>query len=81
MRMEVIPSAVPPQVAVELRANVIQLVKERYQFVIEVLIQKSRQAKREQIKKLIRVMHIPLNLIDAAALHALGFAPLRNEVA
>lgn len=59
--MHVAGSGKPPDVAVESRTNVIQLVKNRNQFFCVRLIQKPRQVERENVQHLLTVLHHALH--------------------
>src|SRR5262245_45682743 len=52
VRVQRVAAAVPAQVAVELRTDVEQLVKDRHELVVEVLVEEARQTKRHEIQKL-----------------------------
>src|SRR5262245_11959731 len=66
LRVQVVAPGVPAQVAVEGRADVIQLVEERDELVLEGLVEETRQAERHQVEH--------LDAIDEVALHAVADA-------
>src|SRR5689334_10650325 len=43
VRMDAVPTAMPAQVAVEVRVDVVQLVKQGDELVVEILVEESRQ--------------------------------------
>ena len=58
----------PPQVPLEMRADVIELVKERDELVVEILVEKARQTERNQVEHFLAVDDEVLHLVgDAAA--------------
>lgn len=77
--MQMIPALMSSQVAVELRADVIKLVKERHEFMVKVLIEKSRQTKRHEVKILMIVVEVTLDLKDRAAVLPLQVALLESK--
>src|SRR6266849_3188809 len=67
VRVNGISAVMPPQIAVERRADVKQLVKDGDQLIVETEIDKARQAEGDEIEKLAAVDEIALDLIDDAA--------------
>ena len=68
VRVQVITPVVAAQVALELGADVVQLVEKCHELVVEVLVQETRQTERHQIQHLRIVHEVALHLIgDAAA--------------
>ncbi len=63
VRVNGIAAGVASKIAVERRAHVIKLVENRDQFLLEALVEKPRQAEREQIEHLAIVHEVTLYLI------------------
>jgi hypothetical protein len=59
--MHVARTTEPSNITIEVRTNVIQLVKNRNQLLFERQIQKSRQQKRQQIERLAPLMNHSLD--------------------
>jgi hypothetical protein len=61
-RMHVAMAAMAPQVAVEVRGSVVQLVEHRDQLLLENLIEKPRQTECQQVEHFPAIHEISLNL-------------------
>ena len=55
------------QVALEVRTDVVQLVEQRDELVVEILIEKARQVERHEVEHLASVDEVALDLIQTAA--------------
>ena len=79
--VSVAPAFEPPQVAVELRADVVQLVNDRFQFHREFQIHESRNTDIENVKiiPVARLMRQPLNLPLFAVVETELFSSFESE--
>src|SRR5439155_10866413 len=73
-RMHRVAAVMTAQIAVESGADVVQLVKQRYELAVEVLLQESRQTEGEHVEELGVAVQEALNLIEGAAARALQVA-------
>jgi len=63
-RVNRIAAAVPAQVAVECRTNMVQFVEQRDEFLVEIQLQKARETKRHQVKHFAPADEVALHLED-----------------
>src|SRR5262249_35581958 len=65
--MDLIAALVAAEVAIEERAGVVELVEERDELAVEVLIEEARQAEGHEVEKLVAADKIALQLIGDVA--------------
>ncbi len=66
VRMNGVTAGMPPEVAVEGGADVIELMEKRHEFLVEIEIEKSRKAKRDQVQHIRAADDIALHLVRNA---------------
>jgi hypothetical protein len=67
VRVQIATAGMAAQVPVERRADVVELMKKGYQLVVEILVQKTGQAKRYYIEHFPIAQEIALHLVERAA--------------